>query len=1279
MPSINIRSGWFWTAILLTVLKLWLTSAQTVFAIGPAFHDDQLFVKLAAHIINGEWLGPYDQFTLAKGPLFSLFIAATFWIGLPLIVAQQLFYAGACAFLTSAMKPWLRHSAFQCGFYLLLLLNPISYDAANLTRLMRQNLYTPLALLTIAGLVMLFTRRREAVRRMIFPATIAGISFGGFWLTREESVWLMPAVGLLFLGIWGSLRQEVFQRWRSLTSGTAIFIFAAALPILTICTLNWQHYGWFGTVEFRDANFKDAYGALTRPQVGPNLDQVPVTREMREATYKISPTFAKLQPFLEGPVGDHWADNTRFATVDRQIRGGWFMWALRDAVVAAGLAPDAKAVSLFYRQVADEVNQACDDGSLSSRPARSGFLPILNRSLARPIYETAIEYTRYFYTFDGFTAYSPDSRGDYAELKIFRDYIGTPLSYAPRSPVEESPENKLYRQNKLAVLDTFGLGFGRVMSWLGPLLLVIGFARGLESIADRKISFGLGLAIALLSSCSAYLAINILVQVTSFYNQSTAALASAYPLYLIALAAIGIDACQAWRSPARISERSLKEKRQSSLLPKLILGATAVVVFAARLGEIHLFASDVPRYDQWLVEGLQVVRPWLDGTLTLGDFFIPHGEHIPLWNRVFIWLQLMITGKWDPLVQMTVNAVLFTGFVMIIARWAMRFLTPIAALPVVVVLVLAGSIPHAWENITWGYQSGSTLALVFLVLHIYGTCTQQPRTRFWWVAQVAALLALFTIDGMWLTPLVVVASFLWTSPRKFRDHIVPLSIASMGLVLCLILKQGLSASSIFQNPISFFHAWLHLLGWPSALPGAVGIMLLPWLIHAMRLRNRSETTPFDRIIFSLGLWNISYAFFLASKLPDAGGSFDSRYGDLHLIGVLAGIMALSRLIPNSGKMRPALLSLAVIWSGLLVSGLTTGTLEGQSRHFHNIAASDAEIRRDVIQSYLLHQNRAPLEAPNARGLLYHDIDSLIELLDSPRFSAVLPSSVFPINSPGFSERAARSIQSIWLWLFVPGLIAALLAIGLYLRNGFSSETTDPIPDDFRDPWRWRISAIIGGLAILLLSAWSNPFAFGQEKRWQQTLGGDEAFQEVTFSVYGSAAFDSSRLQGAAPITPVVLRNKFFGSAPDGPGFTGTILSSTFKITTPWLVVPFAGYPIGHGNGLRIRILDPTGQSTDTEIGCPGPNLTGIDYWQVDLSKYQGRYARVVLYDGRTDTEAWVAAAAPVPTDDPELAKKLQHRLEAEEYAGFHSTLWIIVLIAAICATVSWLGQRRRDS
>lgn len=207
MPPRPVHRGWLWAAIALTAAKLWLTDAQVLFAIGPAIHDDRLFVELAAHLVSGEWLGPYNQFTLAKGPLFPLFIAGMFWLGVPLLLAQQLLYAGACAAITRALAPWLRPAA-QFSLYALLLWNPMSYEAGNLSRLMRQNLYTPLALLVIAGLIHLFARRRESWQRQSGPAMLTGLALGGFWLTREESVWLLPAVGLIFFGLLASLRRD---------------------------------------------------------------------------------------------------------------------------------------------------------------------------------------------------------------------------------------------------------------------------------------------------------------------------------------------------------------------------------------------------------------------------------------------------------------------------------------------------------------------------------------------------------------------------------------------------------------------------------------------------------------------------------------------------------------------------------------------------------------------------------------------------------------------------------------------------------------------------------------------------------------------------------------------------------------------------------------------------------------------------------------------------------------------------------------------------------------
>ncbi|HKB56243.1 MAG TPA: hypothetical protein VKC51_01525, partial [Lacunisphaera sp.] len=227
-----------------------------------------------------------------------------------------------------------------------------------------------------------------------------------------------------------------------------------------------------------------------------------------------------------------------------------------------------------------------------------------------------------------------------------------------------------------------------------------------------------------------------------------------------------------------------------------------------------------------------------------------------------------------------------------------------------------------------------------------------------------------------------------------------------------------------------------------------------------------------------------------------------------------------------------------------------------------------------------------------------------------------------------------------------------------------------------DPWLGRIALAVGLLSAGSLFSWNNPLAFDQAYRWSQMLGGDQAVTGLTFEFVTPSPFGPERLQGAAPIMPVVLRNQFYGTAPAGPELTCTVLSSPFVLSKPWLVVPYAGYPTGNGNGLRLRIVDDQGRTVGEEIGCPGPNQDGISYWPVDVRSHLGRRARLVLYDGRTDVQAWVAAAPPIPTDNPELAVILAQNLERENHASLHTSLGMIALVAFVSAGVAWATRRR---
>src|SRR5947207_5385550 len=138
------RSSLLIAALILVALKLWLVSAQPVVAHANASFDDRLYLALAEQLLKASWLGPYSQFTLMKGPMYSLFIAGAFLSGLSLPLAQHLFYLFGCILLVLALRPCFDASWQAFGTFILLWWQPMSYVELDIVR---QNIYTTLTLL----------------------------------------------------------------------------------------------------------------------------------------------------------------------------------------------------------------------------------------------------------------------------------------------------------------------------------------------------------------------------------------------------------------------------------------------------------------------------------------------------------------------------------------------------------------------------------------------------------------------------------------------------------------------------------------------------------------------------------------------------------------------------------------------------------------------------------------------------------------------------------------------------------------------------------------------------------------------------------------------------------------------------------------------------------------------------------------------------------------------------------------------------------------------------
>jgi len=89
------HKAWWASLAALTLVKLWLDSALRVKAETFQIFDDAPYVRVAASILSGDWLGPYDHTSLLKGPLYAAWLALIHRLGIPLLLAQSALYAAA--------------------------------------------------------------------------------------------------------------------------------------------------------------------------------------------------------------------------------------------------------------------------------------------------------------------------------------------------------------------------------------------------------------------------------------------------------------------------------------------------------------------------------------------------------------------------------------------------------------------------------------------------------------------------------------------------------------------------------------------------------------------------------------------------------------------------------------------------------------------------------------------------------------------------------------------------------------------------------------------------------------------------------------------------------------------------------------------------------------------------------------------------------------------------------------------------------------------------------
>lgn len=377
------RQAWIAAALALSSAMAFVALAAylPVAIFAGAGHDDAWFWHRAQLIVSGLWLGEYNQYTLMKGVGYPLFLALNYGLGTSLSFSQAMLYAAACLLVGHGIyrltgKAWLA--------LLLVLLMQWHPMAMTWERVIRDNISAAQALLVIGCLLQfLFVARTSKAR--IAWAVATGWMLGWLWSTREDGIWILPGVAILVVVRLVQVRRLDGELRRFGVAGVAMVAAFCLLPGL-IATANWSKYGRFETVDLKGAAFADAISALQSVRVGESTAYVPVPERVREAVYPVSPTFARLQPYLEG-AGKHWAEPgcRLYAQACGDYAGGWFLWVFRDAVASVGGYESPEAAHALYRSIASEIGQACDYGALDCSGSGVGFMPTATREQWRSL------------------------------------------------------------------------------------------------------------------------------------------------------------------------------------------------------------------------------------------------------------------------------------------------------------------------------------------------------------------------------------------------------------------------------------------------------------------------------------------------------------------------------------------------------------------------------------------------------------------------------------------------------------------------------------------------------------------------------------------------------------------------------------------------------------------------------------------------------------------------------------------------------------------------------
>lgn len=428
-----------------------------------------------------------------------------------------------------------------------------------------------------------------------------------------------------------------------------------------------------------------------------------------------------------------------------------------------------------------------------------------------------------------------------------------------------------------------------------------------------------------------------------------------------------------------------------------------LILIGSRAAIINYSGSSTPYLDEWDGDAAYLLKPYVRGNLTLGDLFSNFNEHVIFFTRLLVLVIFHVSGYWDVVLQMIVNAILASATIIAISYALSRVLYGRWALAAIVLTCLINAVPVSCDNILMGFNTHFYLLLTFSFASLWLLADSRAWSSRWVAGVLCAVASFLCMASGALTLAAVIGLHLLQLVRDRRRGrrewfgiaaLVVATVALIGLVPNVPDSNAYRAHSMRQ----FLSAFYELASWPS--PDILGwIVGLPSALFC--LRTILDRPPLgDARWFNVAAFGWVLTQFVALAVGRGGAPIANRYLDMLLIGLainLTSVFWLFESPPVSGRRK--------VWRALALAAwlvIVAVSLVRPERHlpeYLGYRRQTAEVQTQNLRSYLATGDASYLGGAPGVEIPYLVLSRLRQLLDTPEIRAALPPELLSKDTP----------------------------------------------------------------------------------------------------------------------------------------------------------------------------------------------------------------------------------------------------------------------------------------